>query len=322
MRRKVKEAIAILEQLNAPRALLNQRTAMVLLALADLAPSAEWTTVGNPRMSIVGNKRGTGYPGIMEFMRTVYRKKYAENSRETIRRTDIHTLKQLGVVVQNIDDPAIPTNSSKNHYALVPELVDVLRHFGTPKFDELLTSYLKDQTMLNRRYRRAVKNQQINLCLPDGQEIQLSPGSHNELQALIIEQFVPEFDPEAAVLYCGDTTDKYLYIDEVELARLGINMTKASHTKLPDVVLYNSKKKWLYLIEAVTSHGPIGNKRMYTLERMLKDVEVGKIFVTAFLNRTDFRKFSAQIAWETEVWIADNPKHMIHFNGDRFLGPR
>ncbi|MFS2517149.1 MULTISPECIES: BsuBI/PstI family type II restriction endonuclease [Parabacteroides] len=30
----------------------------------------------------------------------------------------------------------------------------------------------------------------------------------------------------------------------------------------------------------------------------------------------------ADIAWETEVWIAENPGHMIHFNGDRFIGPR
>ncbi len=29
----------------------------------------------------------------------------------------------------------------------------------------------------------------------------------------------------------------------------------------------------------------------------------------------------AQIAWESEVWIAEEPMHMIHFNGERFLGP-
>ena len=41
----------------------------------------------------------------------------------------------------------------------------------------------------------------------------------------------------------------------------------------------------------------------------------------AFPDRAEFRKNAADIAWETEVWIADNPDHMIHFNGDRFLGP-
>jgi adenine-specific DNA-methyltransferase len=43
--------------------------------------------------------------------------------------------------------------------------------------------------------------------------------------------------------------------------------------------------------------------------------------VTAFPDRVTFRKFAKDIAWETEVWIADNPDHMIHFNGDKFLGP-
>jgi hypothetical protein len=28
-----------------------------------------------------------------------------------------------------------------------------------------------------------------------------------------------------------------------------------------------------------------------------------------------------KISWETEVWVADSPTHMIHFNGERFLGP-
>ena len=33
------------------------------------------------------------------------------------------------------------------------------------------------------------------------------------------------------------------------------------------------------------------------------------------------QRFHSAIAWETEVWIADEPDHMIHYNGERFLGP-
>ena len=28
------------------------------------------------------------------------------------------------------------------------------------------------------------------------------------------------------------------------------------------------------------------------------------------------------INWDTEVWIAELPEHMIHLNGDQFMGPR
>ena len=45
------------------------------------------------------------------------------------------------------------------------------------------------------------------------------------------------------------------------------------------------------------------------------------IFVTAFPDRALMSKYLPDISWETEVWRADSPTHLIHFNGDRFLGP-
>ena len=48
---------------------------------------------------------------------------------------------------------------------------------------------------------------------------------------------------------------------------------------------------------------------------------VGLVFVTAFLSKKDLTRYLGDIAWETEVWVADAPSHLIHFNGERFLGP-
>jgi len=322
MRKIVKEALEILSLLHAPKTLNNERSAMVLLALCAIGPKDDWSQVGNPQMSIVGNKKGKGYLGIMQYLKSAYRKKYAENSRETIRRVDIHTMMQLGIVVQNIDDPSIPTNSSRNHYALTPEFIPVLQAYDTEDFDKLLGDFLDAQLNRNSRYAAAATVREVLVRLPSGEQLSLSPGAHNELQGRIVESFIPAFDPLAEVLYCGDTRDKYLHINMVKLKELGIDITRKSHTKLPDVVLYNENKDWLYLIEAVTSHGPIGKKRMHNLEEMLSHVNCGVIFVTAFLTKASFRKYADDIAWETEVWIAENPKHMIHFNGDRFMGPR
>jgi hypothetical protein len=43
--------------------------------------------------------------------------------------------------------------------------------------------------------------------------------------------------------------------------------------------------------------------------------------VTAFETRRSMQSFLSQLAWESEVWIAEDPDHMIHFNGEHFLEP-
>ena len=105
-----------------------------------------------------------------------------------------------------------------------------------------------------------------------------------------------------------------------EMTELGFDITL--HDKMPDVVLYRADKNWLYFIEAVDSVGPMSPERIIDIQRMTRQVECGKIFGTAFLDFKKYKRFSEQIAWETEVWIAEMPDHMIHLNGDKFLGPR
>jgi hypothetical protein len=118
----------------------------------------------------------------------------------------------------------------------------------------------------------------------------------------------------------GDTADKTLFIDEVGLSSIGIPISE--HDKLPDVMFHYTQRNWLFLIEVVTSHGPMSPKRVFELDKMCARCFLGKVFVTAFQNFDEFRKHLKEIAWETEVWIAEIPDHIIHYNGDRFLGPR
>ena len=151
-------------------------------------------------------------------------------------------------------------------------------------------------------------------------EFTFSPGKHNELQKAIIEEFAPRFAPNSECLYVGDTVEKALVKDEGKLRELGFSITL--HDKMPDVVLYSAEKNWLYFIEAVTSVGPMEPKRIKEIEEMTINVALEKIYVTAFLDFKTFKKFSESLAWETEVWIADIPDHMIHLNGDKFIGPR
>ena len=151
-------------------------------------------------------------------------------------------------------------------------------------------------------------------------EFTFSPGKHNELQKAIIEEFAPRFAPNSECLYVGDTIQKDLVKNVEKLSELGFKITL--HDKMPDVVLYREDKNWIYFIESITSVGPTDPKRIGEIEAMTKNVKTGKIYVSAFLDFSTFKIFADQLAWETEVWIADMPDHMIHLDGDKFLGPR
>jgi hypothetical protein len=151
------------------------------------------------------------------------------------------------------------------------------------------------------------------------QTIQLSPGEHSELIRDIIEEFAPRFAPNGVLIYAGDTGDKMGYFDHNSLAMLGV--TVDNHGKMPDVVIHYTERNWLLLVESVTSHGPVDAKRHEELVQLFSGSSAGLVYITAFPTRATMARYLAEIAWETEVWVADAPTHLIHFNGVRFLGP-
>jgi len=222
--------------------------------------------------------------------------------------------------------PQRATNSSKNNYSLNNNIVAILKEFPAGKWKLNIKNHLAEVPSLLEQYSKKIDKNKIPVVLPNGKQITLSPGKHNQLHADIIHEFCPRFIGKSGlVLYIGDTASsrneggKFLHLESDYLRDLGV--PPMSHDKLPDVVVYDTEKEWLFLIEAVTSRGPVSPKRWLELEDALKECKVGRVYVTAFPDAKEFRKHAADIAWESEVWIADNPDHMIHFNGDRFLGP-
>jgi len=306
------EAQQILAALGMPPAQQNDMAALTLMALCDLKPGDHWSSA--QRRSITVSK------GIMSFIRTEYGRAYAPNTRETFRRQVLHQFVQGRIADYNPDNPSLPTNSPKVHYAVSEAALAVIQTYGTAAWDEAVAHFKTIYGNLKTLYQAARQSSGIAVQLPDGNILTLSPGEHNQLQAKVIEQFAPQFASGALLLYLGDTADKNLYVAAEQLLNLGISVTQ--HDKLPDIMLYVPSQNWLYLIEVVTSHGPMTPKRLIELNEMLKNSTAGKVFVTAFLSFAEFRKYIREIAWETEVWIAEVPEHLIHFNGDRFLGPR
>jgi type II restriction enzyme len=317
---KLTEAQQILEALGLPPQQQNERSALILLALCYLKETDKWKYAKKVSMSVVGNKENAKYEGVMRFITEHYKKQYAENSRETFRRQTLHQFVQAGIVEQNPENPQLPTNSKDNHYRLTDAALNVIRAFGTKKWKDELALFKKNIGSLKELYIKSRNMEMLPVKLADGAELKFSPGKHNLVQIGIINEFASRFAPGSKLLYVGDTAKKNLYIDLKSLNTLGIPINE--HSKLPDVVLYDAKRKWLFLVEAVTSHGPVSPKRIVELEKMLKNYKAGKVYVSAFPDFKEFKKHTSEIAWETEVWLMDFPDHMIHFNGDRFIGPR
>jgi type II restriction enzyme len=308
--RKIKEALSILNDLGVPGQQQNERSALTLLSLLSLKPASKWEDATDPLMGITP---------MMEFFEQHYGKKYAPNTRETVRRQTVHQFIQAALIVPNPDKPSRPTNSPKAVYQIEPSVLKLIRSFEKSEWKRDLQKYLRSVDTLKKLYAREREMRRIPVRLANGQEIRLSPGGQNVLVKKIVDDFCPLFTPDGYIIYVGDTQSKWAYFDSDALALLGVQIEE--HGKMPDVVVHHAEKNWLVLIEAVTSHGPVNPKRREELKTLFAGASAGLVFVTAFLDRRAMLKYLNDISWETEVWIAESPTHLIHFNGERFLGP-
>ena len=307
---QVGAALEVLSFLGLPRRQLNDRSALCLLALLDLRPDGVWEELSNPLMGITP---------IMSWAREHYGREYAPNSRESFRRQTMHQFVKAGIALLNPDKPDRPTNSPKSVYQIEPTLLTLLRAFGSEGWSVGLEGYLAENETLLAKYAKERLHYRVPVKIREGHVLELSPGMHNELIKAIVEDFSERFAPGSRLIYVGDTGEKFGYFDEELLASIGV--TVDAHGKMPDVVLYFEEKNWLLLVESVTSHGPVNANRHAELSDLFSQATVGVVYVTAFPSRSVMGKYLGELSWETEVWVADSPSHMIHFNGSRFLGP-
>ena len=306
----ITKAIEIIKLIGLPKAQQNERSGLCLLALLNIGPED---------MFHQSSKRLIGITPIMEFCKEQYGKDYAPNSRETFRRFSMHQFVDAGIARYNPDKLDRPVNSPKAVYQIEDETLELIKKYGTSAWELALHEYLANRKTLVEIYAKEREQNKLPVQIAENQEILISPGEHSELIKAIIEDFGPRFVPGGVLIYAGDTGDKMGYFDKIRLSDLGVEVN--SHGKMPDVVIYYPEKEWLILIESVTSHGPVDGKRHGELETLFKGSKVGIVYVTAFPNRSLMARYLSDIAWETEVWVADAPSHLIHFNGVRFLGP-
>jgi len=308
--KRVKEALAILAGLGMPRAQQNERSALSLLALVGLKAGDNWSEASSPLMGITP---------IMDFVRDHYGKDYKPNTRETVRRQTMHQFMEAGIALYNPDKPDRPVNSPQAVYQIEPTCLALLQSFGTDEYPLKLEGYKATRIGLAEKYAKPRNMKMVPVKIAEGTEVKLSPGDHSDLIRKIWEVFGPRFVPGGELIYIGDTGEKWGYFDEGLLKGLGVEVD--NHGKMPDVIIYDCTRNWMVLTEAVTSHGPVDPKRHDELQRLFRESKAGLVFVSAFPDRKTFTHYAERISWETEVWIAGDPTHLIHYNGVRFLGP-
>jgi hypothetical protein len=309
-KRMLSEVMEILESLGFGPRQSNEVAAYTFLALLDLAANAPWSAASNPLRGITP---------IIQFIAKAYGVRYAPNTRETIRDEAVKYFVESCLLLRNPDNPRRPTNSGKTVYQVEPTALALVRTFGTKPWPAQLKEYLANRAKIRQAVERERKFARIPVKMPSGETVTLSPGGQNPLIRQIIEEFCPRFAPGATVAYIGDAESKFLHLEAAHLEGLGVVI--APSAKMPDVVVHDTKRNWLLLVEGVTSAGAVDWKRRNELKELFKGCMAGLVFVTAFETRRAMQSFLTQISWETEVWIAEAPDHLIHFDGERFLGP-
>ena len=309
----INEALAILESVGIPletkteRAL--ERMAVCFLAVASVTD--DWAKASANNFYKTRD--------VITYVNTHFEENISSGSYDDIRRKDLKLPVLAGLVVNSGEKQSAATNDPTRGYSFDESFSDLIVCYGTKEWENALRDFMRDRPSLSEMLARKRDIEQIPVTLPGGAELRFSSGEHNILQKKIIEDFLPRFGGGSSVLYIGDTAHKLLHIDKKNLRKL--HFFELSHDELPDIIAFNAVENWLFLIEAVHSAGPMSEIRVHELKKLLENCTADLIFITAFLRREDFRKWSADIAWETEVWIADNPDHLIHFNESKFLGP-
>lgn len=254
---------------------------------------------------------------IIKYENDFFHENISPGSYDDIRRKDLKPLVLANIAVNSSDIQAKATNDSSRAYCLSDAFAELLRSYGSKTWQTSLEEYSQKIALYLKKIQEKRALEKVPVTLPSGKSLLLSYGEHNQLQKSIIEVFLATFGQGSDVLYVGDTADKFLHREDEALSKLGFFALE--HDELPDVVAYNDEKNLLFLIEAFNCTGQWDKTRLFKIKEKLKDCSANVVYVTAFQSLDVFRTISNKIAWETEVWIADIPEHMIHFNGWKFL---
>ncbi|MCK5460918.1 hypothetical protein KAI58_02945 [Candidatus Gracilibacteria bacterium] len=275
-------------------------TAWAILALQDEKPKQ--TKIGFGSLA-----EGASIRDLLDFCRECGTN-YAENTRESVRKHSIKYLVEAHIVIRNHDDPGRPTNSAKTNYILNKEFLKIIN--ATQGQKKLIADWNKKYSIMDptNNWR---KDKSLKVSFEE-YIYQVHPSPHNFLSKIAVENFLPAISENFKIIYFSDTDDKSLHttntLDNFMKSKFDV------HKQVPDVIAYDDKTKTLFFIEAIASSGEINDLRKKEIDKLFPiDSKINRCYVSVFMNRKEFRKFSDSIANGTEVWIVDKVLHTITF---------
>lgn len=305
-RRQLDAIKEILLAAHFPKQFATDQTAICLLALTD-------RTRRKGKGLLPGKtclREGARIRNILDFARSELKKPVAENTRESYRKQSLKPLYEAGIIElhqTSINDP-------NTFYTINDDFALILESSGKPVQSRLTEHWnATHQEKLSTIKARA---SETDIAIEIGSlSISLSPGTHSRLTKEVCEVFAPAYIPGFEPVYISDTRNKMLYVNSGLTEVLNISLDE--HDKLPDVILYRRSMNIVYVIEVVTSVGPVSQSRKQELSNLLMKksaLTFGLVYVTAFPDRRTLRKFIADIAWETKAWIAEEHFGIINFD--------
>ncbi len=310
------DAKTILDSIGMPSHLVNPRSVMTLAALAEMYGDKKWRNASE-------DYHGTHH--IVTFINEHYPNKagldktpYAENSRETFRKYNIKPWISAGILEPKA---GLATNDKDNSYRFTSYFASLIRTYGTEQWEEKLTEY-KENHVTYAEYLKQTKNIERDYITEYGDiKISLKKSAHNKLQLNILQYLIPLVCKEKPeLLYIGDATDRNLWQKDERLDELGIHVLSQSGN-LPDIIVYDESQKRVIFIEAYHSTGPFTIDRVNAIKSLCACAEgTEAAFITAFDSTAKMLKNYKDIAWDTDIWSADEPTHLVHKNGDKFIG--
>lgn len=310
------EARDILVSIEMPENLINPRSVMTLAALAEISGNKKWRNASE-------DYHGTHH--VVKFINENFPNKagldenpYAENSRETFRKYNIKPWISAGILEPKA---GLATNDKDNSYRFTSYFAALIRSYGTAMWEEKLKDYKDTHVTYAEYLKQAKKVERDYIAEYEGSNIPLKKSAHNKLQVKILQELIPLVCKEKPeLLYIGDATDRDLWQKDERMKELGINVLSQSGN-LPDIILYEQSAKRIIFIEAYHSTGPFTLDRVNAI-KALCDCEDGTeaAFITAFDSTAKMLKNYKDVAWDTEMWAADEPTHLVHKNGDKFIG--
>ncbi len=291
----LEEVKILLQQLGLGRKLVTEQSAICVLALAD----------GAEREGLLPGKKhlrdGARIHDIIEFARHECGKDVAENTRESYRKLSLKPLCNEGLIIRH----QLSTNDPKTFYRLHPEMLRLLT-CPAPLERRWLACELAARLSQGQGWRQQRSRTEVPVEVGQTQPYFLSPGAHSRLAAEVVEVYAPTFLTRPRVVYLGDTRHKEGYQNRDLMRELNLPLQVTAN--LPDVILLCEAARRLVVAEVVASSGPISAARLAQLEMLVQQsaaLGYGPRYMTAFPSRRVFRRFVEEIAWGTDVWIAN-----------------